>query len=124
MEIQIKIDNKILKAEAQIIKGQLWLHYQGRTFVTEMGSSGKTRAKSAQSGPSTEIHAPMPGKVTKILVTQDSQVEKGQAVLVMEAMKMEYTLKAEVNGFIGKINCQSGEQVSLGQLLVQLKEES
>ena len=62
----------------------------------------------------------MPGKVTKILVNTDQEISKGQAVLVMEAMKMEYTLKAEIAGKIGQIECQVGDQVVLGKLLVKI----
>jgi biotin carboxyl carrier protein len=63
----------------------------------------------------------MPGKVTKILLTPGSAVEVGQAVLVMEAMKMEYTLKAEIAGEVESVNCAVGEQVALGKALVKIK---
>jgi biotin carboxyl carrier protein len=63
----------------------------------------------------------MPGKVTKILLPIDAAVTAGQAVLVMEAMKMEYTLKAEVAGTIETIDCLAGDQVVLGKTLVKIK---
>jgi len=50
----------------------------------------------------------------------------GQVVLVMEAMKMEYTLKSEIDGKIQKIHAKVGDQVSLGQKLIEfeLKKET
>ncbi len=65
--------------------------------------------------------SPMPGKITKILLSEGSDVQIGQAVLVMEAMKMEYTLKAEVAGTVEGIHCAVGEQVALGKALVKIK---
>ncbi len=105
--------------QAQIVKGQLWVHFEGRTFVYE--ESAKTYGKKSSGKASTgDIHAPMPGKVTKILKQVGDQVQVGDVVLVMEAMKMEYTLKADVAGSIQKIDCKVGEQVVLGKILVQL----
>jgi biotin carboxyl carrier protein len=63
----------------------------------------------------------MPGKVTKLFVSDGQEVKKGDSLLVMEAMKMEYTLKADANGSVEKITAKTGDQVTLGQLLVQLK---
>src|SRR3989344_3850942 len=69
------------------------------------------------------ILAPMPGKITKIFIDSGSQVQKSQALLVMEAMKMEYTLKSDLNTVVEKVNVQVGDQVTLGSLLIELKPE-
>lgn len=106
--------------QAQLIKGTLWVHFEGRTFSLDASPGRKSRKKSA-AGSSDEILAPMPGKVTKIMVAEGAPISAGQAVLVMEAMKMEYTLKAEVTGSIDKISCKVGEQVVLGKQLVKIK---
>lgn len=105
---------------AQIIKGTLWIHLNGRTVSVEVNPGRKSRKKGA-AGSSDTLTAPMPGKVTKILLKPGAAVEPGQAVLVMEAMKMEYTLKAEIGGAIDAINCAVGEQVALGKTLVKIK---
>jgi biotin carboxyl carrier protein len=65
----------------------------------------------------------MPGKIIKILVEPGSKVTTGQVMLVMEAMKMEYTLKAQAEGIVEKIECAPGQQVALGQLLVKMEVE-
>ncbi len=65
----------------------------------------------------------MPGKVTKIQKNIGDAVSAGDVVIVMEAMKMEYTLKAHVNGKVEVMNCKAGDQVTLGKLLAQIKEE-
>jgi acetyl/propionyl-CoA carboxylase alpha subunit len=121
MEIKIRHHGADIKAEAQLIKDTLWVHYNGRTFAVDAQPAGRKRNKSGGGASSDKILAPMPGKVTKILVNSSQEISKGQAVLVMEAMKMEYTLKAEIAGKIGQIECQVGDQVVLGKLLVKIE---
>ena len=120
MEVKVRIDGVDHKAQAQVIKGTLWVHHNGRTFTMDAGSGRKSRKKSA-GGSSDRINAPMPGKVTKLLLSPGAAVEAGQAVLVMEAMKMEYTLKAEIAGTIDTVECVVGDQVVLGKTLVKIK---
>lgn len=121
MEVKVRIDGIDHRAQAQLIKGTLWVHYNGRTFTTETGSGQKSRKKAGVAGSSDQVVAPMPGKVTKILANAGTVVKAGQAILVMEAMKMEYTLKAEIAGEIDSIHCTVGEQVALGKSLVRIK---
>lgn len=100
----------------------LWVHVNGKTFLVEDETQAKKGRKRQEGAGHDKVLAPMPGKVTKVLVAQDQIVTKGQAVLVMEAMKMEYTLKAEVAGHVKGLKTQAGDQVSLGQVLVELEE--
>lgn len=111
-----------MKNTFQMVKGQLWIHFQGRTFIYE-GSKKQFGKKSKQKDSAGELFSPMPGKITKVLKNQGDQVQQGEVVLVMEAMKMEYTLKSDVAGLIEQMNCQVGDQVALGKLLVKIKVE-
>jgi acetyl/propionyl-CoA carboxylase alpha subunit len=111
------------RAEAQIVKGQMWVHVNGRTFAIESEAKRSARRGGGKSK-SGDIPAPMPGKVTKLLKQKGDAVKAGEAVLVMEAMKMEYTLKAEVAGSIEVLQCAVGDQVTLGKILVKVKPEA
>jgi acetyl/propionyl-CoA carboxylase alpha subunit len=108
-------------AEVEKIKGQLWVHLHGRTFVYE--PEGKNNSSSGKKSKIKhgDIMAPMPGKITKIQKQKGNTVQVGDVVVVMEAMKMEYTLKAEKSGTIEDICCQVGEQVTLGKMLAKIK---
>lgn len=122
MEIKFRVDGQDHSAEAQLLQNTLWIHFQGRSFAVDAAPAGrKSRGKSAAAANPEQISAPMPGKVTKVLVKQGQNLEKAQAVLVMEAMKMEYTLKTEIPGRVAEILCQAGDQVPLGKLLVKLE---
>ena len=69
------------------------------------------------------IKAPMPGKVLAVNVSAGDTVAKGQALVVLEAMKMEHGLAAPRDGVIGEVSVEAGAQVAEGDLLVQLDAE-
>lgn len=65
--------------------------------------------------------SPMPGVVLKILVSEGQQVSAGDALLILEAMKMEQTIRAAADGFVEAIKVQTGQVVSPGDVLVQVR---
>jgi biotin carboxyl carrier protein len=66
-------------------------------------------------------NSPMPGQVLKLLVETGQQVAKGEALLILEAMKMEHTLRAALDGVVEAIMVKPGEVVSPGQVLIHVK---
>jgi acetyl/propionyl-CoA carboxylase alpha subunit len=66
------------------------------------------------------IRAPMPGKVTQLSVKAGDKVVKGQALLVLEAMKMEHALTAPFDGTVEEVAAELGAQVSEGTVLARL----
>lgn len=65
-----------------------------------------------------EIKAPMPGLVLDIRVSEGDPVKKGDAILVLEAMKMENSIKSPTDGIIKKINVKKGLAVEKNQVLI------
>lgn len=66
-----------------------------------------------------DIKAPMPGMVLNILVAEGQEVKKGDALIVLEAMKMENILKSPTDGTIKKIAINKGVAVEKNQILIQ-----
>lgn len=64
--------------------------------------------------------APMPGKVLAVNVAVGDEVEAGQALIIMEAMKMEHTITAPAASTVAEIRCAAGDQVDNGQVLIIL----
>ena len=65
-----------------------------------------------------EMKAPMPGLVLEIRVSEGATVKKGDAIIVLEAMKMENILKSPADGTIKKVNVKKGEAVEKNQVLI------
>lgn len=66
-----------------------------------------------------DIKAPMPGMVLNVLVNEGDQVKKGDALIVLEAMKMENILKSPSDGTIKKIVAKKGKPVEKNEILIQ-----
>ncbi|EAR20204.1 acetyl/propionyl/methylcrotonyl-CoA carboxylase subunit alpha [Nitrococcus mobilis] len=66
------------------------------------------------------LKAPMPGTVVQLLVAPGDKVTEGQPLLVLEAMKMEYTIKATTDGIIELIGFKEGDQVQEGAELLAI----
>ena len=67
------------------------------------------------------LAAPMPGKIVAVLVSAGSHVDKGQPLLILEAMKMEHTINAPASGLVKSFRFAIGEQVGDGAELVEFE---
>ena len=121
------IQGQQIEGYAQRIKNQIWVHINGRTFVSDISDQSKLSLRSSSRGRLNKssflgnVSAPMPGKISKVLVIEGQAIQKGQALVVMEAMKMEYTLKSErENQIVKKIFVKVAQQVALGDVLLEL----
>ncbi len=73
-------------------------------------------AAGAEAGPA-KIIAPMPGKIVRLLVAEGEEVEAGQGLVVVEAMKMQNEIKATKKGKVTKIAVKEASAVNAGDLL-------
>ena len=67
-----------------------------------------------------QMLSPMPGKILKVMVKKGEQVQKGVPLLILEAMKMEHTIRANAEGVVKAIHFREGEQVQGGVDLVDI----
>jgi len=63
----------------------------------------------------------MTGRVVKIAVKPGDAVREGDLLAVLEAMKMEYRLEAEMDGLVHEVGAREGDLVDLGQVIVRLE---
>lgn len=101
----------VLKINGQRIS----LHAKDRfdLLLEKMGMSNAAAVKV------NELKAPMPGLIVDIRVQPGQAVQKGDPLLVLEAMKMENILKAPTDGTVGSIKVALRDNVQKGQVLVQ-----
>lgn len=67
------------------------------------------------------LTSPMPGKIFKVLKEAGSEVKKGEPILILEAMKMEHSIRSDKDGKVKKINYKVGELVQGGVTLAEVE---
>ncbi len=99
--------------------GSLGLAVGARRLSFHRVRSGAEDEAGAAGG---RVAAPMPGVVIDILVTEGQSVEKGEALAVLEAMKMQHRIAAPVAGVVEEISAASGDQLGSGDLMMEIAE--
>lgn len=118
-QLNLEVNGRVVKVWVHKEQGCLWAHFNGRTFLYEKEDNDIDMSSGAVSDG--HIYAPMPGKIMKVNVNVGDVVNADQVLIVMEAMKMEYSLEAGVSGCVVKINYVEGDQVSAKDLLVKVE---
>ncbi len=97
-------------------KDKVWVQWQGKiySFSTEVG-----KRRSSSGAETKELVAPFSCKVLKIFVKAGQKVAKGDPVVVVEAMKMEYSYTSPKDGEIESVPVKEGEIVSGGTQFVR-----
>jgi len=80
-----------------------------------------TRSEHAHDHGVAEIRSAMPGKVVRILAAAGQQVEKGDGVVVVEAMKMQNEIKSPKSGAVKSVNVEEGVTVNAGEVLMVIE---
>ncbi|MGE6792960.1 biotin carboxylase N-terminal domain-containing protein [Pseudomonas guineae] len=127
----VKLQGEVLQVERDGLRQQhqairrgdtLYLHYAGELrSVQRFDPIAEVEASHSQHG---GLTAPMNGSIVRVLVAVGQQVEVGTALVVLEAMKMEHSIRAAHAGTVKALYCHEGEIVSEGAVLVELDEAS
>jgi pyruvate carboxylase subunit B len=93
----------------------------GKTYKVAQNEDGKGAPRDqASSSEGKEVCADMPGKVMKVIAQVGDHVEAGDAIVILEAMKMEMTISAPVSGTITEVNAEVGQQIETGHSLAHI----
>ena len=106
---------------AEIVEPQYTV-VRGNAVAVEVLDLRRMRLRRVQESTATHdgpvtITSPMPGKVVAVLVQEGEEVEEGQGLVVVEAMKMENELKAPRAGVVRQLSAQQGVPVEAGKTL-------
>ncbi|HEV8390507.1 MAG TPA: acetyl/propionyl/methylcrotonyl-CoA carboxylase subunit alpha [Dongiaceae bacterium] len=126
-----RIDNGALVAGADHGRLRVTIVQDGnQVTVIERGRATRVgridvlaEAEAASSGPG-QLMSPMPGTVVRVMVEAGATVTRGQALMVVEAMKMEHTIAAHSDGVVRQIKFRAGDSVAEGVELIAFEAAS
>jgi len=113
--VELNKTDKICKIKVNGNIYQISVEDQFDVLLKQLGLDNLTANKVS------EIKAPMPGLVLKVLVEENVEIKKGDNLVILEAMKMENILKSSTDGVVKKILIKQGDKVEKNQILVQFK---
>lgn len=98
---------------------QKWVSLNGCTYRLDKPASRRVRLPGELDG-GESVRAPMPAQVRAVQVAEGDSVEKGQILLLLEAMKMEIRVKAPAAGRVTRLPVTAGQAVEKDQLLAEI----
>jgi 3-methylcrotonyl-CoA carboxylase alpha subunit len=120
----LRTKGRTFKAAVASLGSARHIFLDGRAYSFEESGPAPSRRRSGSGRDEQvkDITPPMPSVVVKIMVREEDMVVKGQALMVVSAMKMETTLKAPYSGIVKKINTSVNARVAPGDILVEIAE--
>ena len=115
------VDNRSFEIDVDNTEDEYRVLVDGRNYHVNLVDERKMRVGGAQSGLQLQgrqkVSVPMPGKVTAVLVSEGDAVEKGQGLVIVEAMKMENEVCSPITGEVKEIKVKAGDAIEGGAVL-------
>ncbi len=118
--LKIKLGDRIIKSVITEGEKEKYVFVDGNVFkvkpveLTGRKTTGKGKKEEG------DLSSPISGKVVNVKVKNGDKVKKGDVLMVIEAMKMEYLIRAPFNGKVKKVNFKEKEQIEIGETTLEL----
>lgn len=121
-QISLRFDGRPATVYLAADGPQKWLSLDGCTYRLQKPVPRPRRAAGEQ-GAGEVVRAPMPAQVRQVLAVEGASVEKGDTLLLLEAMKMEIRVRAPAAGRVKRLLVAAGQAVEKEQVLVEMEGE-
>ncbi len=118
--LKIKIGDRVIKSVITEGNSEKFVFVDGNVFKVkpvELTAKKKSKKKKEEG----DLSSPISGKIVNIKVKKGDKVKKDQVLMVIEAMKMEYLIRAPKKGTVQKINFKENDQIEIGQITAEIK---
>ena len=116
------VDNRSFEVDVDITEDEYRVLVDGRSYHVELVDERRVRLGGLQSGIQLQgrqrVSVPMPGRVIAVLVGEGDRVEKGQGLVIVEAMKMENEVRSPIAGEVKQVPVKAGDALEAGALLM------
>ena len=114
-------------AKVRVNGKEMSVHYSTPPVSEPVSSTSKPQTAATDNPPAgsgliTDLVAPLPGKIVDIFVKDGDSVEKGQVILVIEAMKMKNSIRSTRSGKVKKVHISQGQTVAQKAVMVEFEE--
>jgi 3-methylcrotonyl-CoA carboxylase alpha subunit len=120
-ECIFRVDGQPRRAHVASDKQNAYVAINGEAYTLTRVDTTKAKRRTT-SASENSLTASMPGQVVRILVNEGDHVERGQPLILLEAMKMEIRITAPHDGKIARVMCSAGQIVERGQPLIELSD--
>jgi biotin carboxyl carrier protein len=117
----ILLGGRLLEVQVEALVDRMLVRTAGREYraeIVDLRSWRRSRSGRIDLAGRQQIAAPMAGKVVRVLVAPGQQVETGQGLLVVEAMKMQNEIRSPKTGTVERLLAREGQAVNSGEVLV------
>ena len=118
-QLKIKIGDRLVKSTITEGAKEKYVFVDGDVFKVnpvELTGGKKTKKKKEEGN----LSSPISGKVVTVKVKNNDVVKKNDILMIIEAMKMEYLIRAPFDGKVKKVNFKENDQIEIGQETVEL----
>jgi biotin carboxyl carrier protein len=118
--LSLLVEGQAFEVKREQTQTDLHMWVGSRRFPVELRDPRSLRSRKGSAADETgprKILAPMPGRVVRLLVAEQAEVEAGQGIIVVEAMKMQNEIKSPKKGIIKKMVATAGAAVNAGDVL-------
>ncbi len=116
------VENRSFEVDVDITEDEYRVLVDGRSYYVELIDERRMRMGGFQSGIQLQgrqaVSVPMPGKVIAVLVGEGDKVEKGQGLVIVEAMKMENEVRSPIAGEVKEVKVKPGDALEAGAVLI------
>ncbi len=123
--LKIDLGGREIKCVVSETEDSKYIFFNGEVFqVSPIALTGrKFDGKIGTADKDSDFKSPISGKVVKVEVEEGDEVSAGDVMMVIEAMKMEYLIKAPRGGVVEKVNFSPGDQIEIGEETLVMSEE-
>ncbi|UCF11653.1 MAG: biotin/lipoyl-binding protein [Thermoplasmatales archaeon] len=119
-QLKIELGGRVIKCVISEGEENKFVFIDGNIFkVKRIELTGQKRTGMKEIG----LNSPISGTVVSIKIEEGDTVKKDDVIMVIEAMKMEYIIRAPYNGIIKKVNFKEKDQIEIGQTTAELEEK-
>ncbi|OGQ82016.1 MAG: hypothetical protein A3F90_20370 [Deltaproteobacteria bacterium RIFCSPLOWO2_12_FULL_60_19] len=116
------VDNRSFEVDIDVSEDDYRVLVDGRNYHIHLLDERRMRLGGLQAGIELQgrqrVSVPMPGKVIAVLVSEGDKVERGQGLVIVEAMKMENEVRSPINGEVKEVKVKAGDSLEAGAALL------